>query len=454
MCADLCDAHQGDVGPLGWLSRDAATRAAKEQQLARRAADRHVTNDCTGTTEVPMRSTLSLIHAGLVVLGALHLMSGCAKKCPPGYGLVNDVCRPVLVGGAPGTSAEATSANSGDQAQTAAPEDGKANAGSGAKSQMTSTPQNSAPGTSQPASGGVGTQGAVPGTNGGEAGSAAERADEPSASANDGSQEPIGPCTSGPAGTICEGATLHECDGNGMVVSSETCMSEAFCQIGTTSGACAQCVPDSFQCEAEQLKQCSAEGQWVDKEVCASAALCKEAAGACTEMVCMPNMATCSSDGATLRICNEDGSDFADQQNCGAGLCDAAAGKCNKCMPGMKTCNGNALVTCSADGQNVTEVVCMPSGGECATASCRNNACVPGIKPLSSPCTAGKCDATGRCVACITSSDCPDPGPCNDRTCTLGACGTRVKGAGSCPRHPPALLGCTCLRMSRRDRNP
>jgi hypothetical protein len=100
-------------------------------------------------------------------------------------------------------------------------------------------------------------------------------------------------------------------------------------------------------------------------------------------------------------------------------------------MPGAKFCSGNTLTTCSADGQDMTATECTPSGGECSTATCRNNACLPGIKPLSSSCSGGKCDATGRCVACITASDCPDPGTCNDRTCTQGVCGSRPKVEGT-----------------------
>jgi hypothetical protein len=56
---------------------------------------------------------------------------------------------------------------------------------------------------------------------------------------------------------------------------------------------------------------------------------------------------------------------------------------------------------------------------------------VPGVKSVGTACSTGKCNATGQCVACISASDCPDPGPCNTKACTLGVCDARPKAAGT-----------------------
>jgi hypothetical protein len=366
---------------------------------------------------------LIVCSLGLGLFATLSFLTACGKKCPPGYGLVGDGCKPVLAAGAAGSPAEAgtptaagaPSEGARQQAQARDTTRGTGTAGSAPRSMSANSSESSPP-----------TTGGTGGT--GDAGSADS---ENASSASDVSQATSGPCAGQQGGAVCDGAVLHTCNDVGESANTETCGNDALCQVGAAVSACAQCVPDTFLCEAEKLKQCSLDGQWVEKETCASAALCQEAAGACTEMVCMPDMPTCSSDGSTLRVCNSDGSDFAQQQPCGAGLCDASAGRCNKCMPGSKTCSGNALTTCSTDGQEMTATECVPSGGDCSTATCRNSACVPGIKPISSACSGGKCDATGRCVACITSSDCPDAGPCNDRTCSLGVCGSRPKAEGT-----------------------
>jgi len=71
----------------------------------------------------------------------------------------------------------------------------------------------------------------------------------------------------------------------------------------------------------------------MNQEKCASADLCKDNAGACTQMVCTPNAKTCDASG-NLLSCNAGGTDFANREACGVGLCDAANGRCNKCMPG------------------------------------------------------------------------------------------------------------------------
>lgn len=238
-----------------------------------------------------------------------------------------------------------------------------------------------------------------------------------------------GPCAGHGDESFCAEETLHHCAANVEARAPETCMSAALCQVGAATGTCAVCIPGTFHCEGVMLNQCSDSGQYMLAMECPSAELCKEDAGACLDMQCMPNSITCSSDGKTLKTCNADGSEFMIEEPCEHG-CNQALKMCNVCMPGAKSCSGSTLTTCTADGQDMEVTECMPTGGECSTSTCRNNACVPGVKPVSTACSDGKCDASGRCVACITTADCPDAGACNNKACTRGACVETPKEEG------------------------
>ena len=187
------------------------------------------------------------------------------------------------------------------------------------------------------------------------------------------------------------------------------------------------CMPGTFECDGVLLKRCSDAGQWEEMQTCDSVALCNATTGACTDMVCKPSQKTCDASGKLL-TCNDNGSDFASEERCGAGLCDADSGRCNRCVPNAKMCSGTMAVSCSADGQNTSMTPCTAPSGDCATSTCRAGECVAGMKSAGSACTAGGgklCDASGRCVRCLRDSDCPGQfDACMEGSCVEGpGCG-------------------------------
>ena len=284
-------------------------------------------------------------------------------------------------------------------------------------------------------------------SDGMEDGMAAPMESSMESSMEDGMASPMGPCTNRAQESVCEGNVLHRCDGAGSSAMSETCMNAALCQTGRDSGTCAQCAPGAFSCDGPRLRVCSDSGQWTDKEQCATAALCKASAGACTERVCTPNATTCDASGNLLR-CNADGSEFASRDACGAGLCDAFAGRCNRCVPGAETCRGDTLVVCSQDGQSEREQACSPRG-ECWTAGCTGGACQQSPRRRSSRCEgSGYCDGAGACDECTSDAHCSDLNDdCNDGVCRNGSCRAQAKARGQRCRNSPGL----CDRGTCRD---
>lgn len=109
------------------------------------------------------------------------------------------------------------------------------------------------------------------------------------------------------------------------------------------------------------------------------------------------------------------------------GMCDEENGRCNMCMPGAKTCNGDMLIVCGADGQQAMPTVCMPEG-DCTVGACRMGACAVEMKMAGAACSSGGgkvCDRSGECVACVEDSDCPDEfDQCTGNRCVPGpGCG-------------------------------
>jgi hypothetical protein len=375
------------------------------------------------------------------VLSALTLFGCTDPGCPSGSSKVGGQCvaeaEPSGAGGADGSDAgpHGSRTASSTEAQSASP---TAGAG-GANGAAPSNPSSNAPRAGSAASGSGNRANQSSAGNGGGtmssggAGANSMSADmQAGADASGGSSGAAAPCEGHAGENVCDGAVLHKCSDTGTSSSSDACMSEALCQVGVVAGVCAVCNPGTFQCDGAKLNVCTAEGQYTLQETCASAALCSADAGACTTMKCMPNTTSCSSDGSSLRTCNADGSDFANQEPCNGKGCNAAMKQCNTCMPGAKSCAGGALAICNPDGQTMAMMPCMPTNGECGTATCQTGGqCMQGRKPAGSACSKGKCDAAGMCVACIAASDCPDKGPCMTKTCTGGVCGGNPKPAGT-----------------------
>ena len=91
--------------------------------------------------------------------------------------------------------------------------------------------------------------------------------------------------------------------------------------------------------------------------------------------------------------CNDAQTEFIKDANvkapCGAGLCNEKLGKCNACVAGSKTCSdkGDAVVSCSDDGQTTTPRACESTAPVCTNGACGE--CRMDSDPNRTGCAAG-----------------------------------------------------------------
>jgi hypothetical protein len=359
---------------------------------------------------------------------SMFAVSGCSKDLPKMQPVPEDETG-MQADNEKGSSQDASKGSMGDE--TAAAGRSSATGGTGATTSGRTGGAPAAGGSSGSMStGSSGSSGGAAGAGNGMAAASGSRASGGAAGAMPAGQM-IAACMGRNGETVCDGAMLIKCGDGGAAGHMERCMTAAQCRAGLPSGACGACDPGAVQCMGAELRECSMSGEFVMKEACASDKLCNEAAKKCDPPACEADEHKCDS-GALLK-CKEDRSDFEFAvPSCPPELCDAAAKKCNMCVPSSKECQGTTLRTCAADGSGFTDMKCaeptdqcvegrcvectsnsecMPSNN-CQDASCnmqtgRCNAATP--KPAGTACTenGGKvCSLVGSCVACNTDLDC------------------------------------------------
>jgi hypothetical protein len=212
--------------------------------------------------------------------------------------------------------------------------------------------------------------------------------------------------------TVCDGqGALIVCNEDESIASMMDCPSARHCQIGIPLQTCATCLPEEeHHCTQTALEQCGLDGMSFHKiEDCETAALCNAMLGKCTDAVCEPSAISC--EGNALVTCNADGTAIASRKACSPGTCDSKGRDCNMCEPGTKKCDGDRVLTCDATGQTY-----LPS-------SCSDG---------------GTCIGLGQCVECGGNDDCSEMtevckvGVCMGNTCRTQAVtdGTRCTAAG------------------------
>ncbi len=109
----------------------------------------------------------------------------------------------------------------------------------------------------------------------------------------------------------------------------------------------------------------------------------------------------------------------------GLPLATQAPGDCQTAV-----CDGSGNVGSQPDDGDVPD-----DGSQCTTDACSGGVPVSEALPTGAPCSENGgviCDGTGRCVQCVTPSECPgSDGDCAYRTCTAGQCGFYIAPAGS-----------------------
>jgi hypothetical protein len=287
--------------------------------------------------------------------------------------------------------------------------------------------------------------------------------------AMDGSCQMVAEICRGSAGLpVCDSqGVMYQCSAEGVIESMSNCSSEKHCELGISNKKCLNCIPGEFRCTEKKLEKCDAAGMAfvMDKE-CPTAALCNAKVGDCTDAACVANKLVCDDD--VLKKCNADQTALEDVKPCMPGMCDNAAGECDVCTPGKKTCEGDTVVTCNGQGQAYTRAPCGGSTRQCvgagqcvacaADADCGDpgacklrhcnlatGTCAPQNATEGDDCTGGVCSG-GSCVGCLSPNDCPaDPGVCKVKGCSANhvcapqnaadgtACnGTDVCNAGKC----------------------
>ena len=169
------------------------------------------------------------------------------------------------------------------------------------------------------------------------------------------------------------------CVGNGRCVqcgSTEDCGEAATCEVVFCDLASGKCEPQP----AEARTPCRGglcDGRGECRQCLDAARDCPDV-GVCQDKHCDQETGKCEPRPAPEdRSCNE------------TGRCDGS-GRCNQCEPGDRMCDGDAVLTCRADGQGYSRSAC------------------PG----------GMCVGKGECVECTTDGDCDHL----DAGCTVGVC--------------------------------
>lgn len=194
-----------------------------------------------------------------------------------------------------------------------------------------------------------------------------------------------------PSSRMCAGEQVLTCSADGMTQQPMDCPATNCNVADCVAGTCVNnAAPAGTKCNSGV---CDANGACVG---CLSASDCRSdelcVASKCTPKTCTPNAAVCTSSG-TLQICDATGAAIAASKACGPGLCNANGRSCYNCAPNARSCDGDSLVTCSADGSQTTKMQCPSRNDGCTTATCIGGACMENGCPLGQSCIESTCSA-------------------------------------------------------------
>ena len=221
----------------------------------------------------------------------------------------------------------------------------------------------------------------------------------------------IVPRAAGPLPTQTAGDCLRqECDGRGKQLgefddadtaeSDTTCISYT-CANGTKKTTFAT---SSTLCSDHGGRVCDGQGVCV---ACVGSGDCPGTDSECQTRTCDFNAC-----GASNKLA-------------GTALTQQRSGDCQR-----NVCDGNGGTTSVADN-NDTPV----DGNACTQDLCTSGVPTNPFLPAGASCNQDggiKCNAMGQCVACLSPSDCPNPGnECKTPTCTAGACGFSFVAGGT-----------------------
>jgi hypothetical protein len=237
----------------------------------------------------------------------------------------------------------------------------------------------------------------------------------------------------------------ENCDGS----ANEMCA----CQAGQTqpcgSGACV----GTQACEGGHWSMTCSGASKMKPEVCDAAAVDEDCDGMANEDCMCVDGATEACPGNSRGECKPGthtcvgGKWSACQQVVAATAerCDGADNDCDGVVDNGATCTGGMQCNAGRCVQCVTSSDCSKMNTDCvqascdATGSCRANPVAEGVR-----CRTGVCHAGG-CVACVVDADCPS----NARTCVsnrcVAECGNGIRESGEVCDGLDGLTSCTLL---------
>ena len=229
-------------------------------------------------------------------------------------------------------------------------------------------------------------------------------------------------CVGSGALTICDPASSKcvectapaDCDGTADCVANECvpfvmCETSLECPQGqvcaSASGRCVECetkadCPEGDECIANSCltitecvsdNQCTSLGKLCDKTLgycvdCLNDDQCPDAyhcaAGSCALDACQAGASSC--EGNAVVTCSSNGDQWGSPLPCANETTCKMSGTSAACAPwvcdaGLTYCEGTQLVSCAADGLTVVSSVnCAASGKNCFSGVCTDQACAPG----------------------------------------------------------------------------
>jgi hypothetical protein len=157
---------------------------------------------------------------------------------------------------------------------------------------------------------------------------------------------------------FCQGGNSYTCGPTGATSTlNDTCLASEYCKPGTFSCVPDACVAAAPTCSGDNLSTCAADGSGPINAgaSCATGMTCHS--GACKPIICTLDALTCTS--GNVQRCVDKGTAWTLHATCDAtSYCNEQATpiKCSPdlCPAAAKTCNGEKLATCDADGGHFT----------------------------------------------------------------------------------------------------
>lgn len=168
-----------------------------------------------------------------------------------------------------------------------------------------------------------------------------------------------------PGDVRCVDDSLMTCRDDGTGYDEQSCAPQSCVDRRCTDPGTETCVPQQQRCIDNQVQRCDETGAWIPGSDCGSD-LCMD--GACHPAICEPGVASCQGD--VVIVCDQMGTNTFVRQFCAAdeiclnGVCESPI------CPASRWCDGATVQICNSDGTAIIgSQDCSPSA--CIDGHCR-----------------------------------------------------------------------------------